>query len=109
MTTMDTTWAPCPACNVTVLFPDGAREASCRGCGADLEVEPEPQGRPDPTPNPAPIMERTLDLGNNESLSQGAFPQHDGRFLALTFTRSRWFKTERGAVRWLKRQLGEDA
>jgi hypothetical protein len=47
----------------------------------------------------------TLDLGNNESASRGIFPQADGTFLALTFTRSKTFKTRAGAERWLARQV----
>lgn len=44
----------------------------------------------------------TLDLGNNEQLSRGIFPQADGTFLAMTFTRSKTFKTLAGAARWFK-------
>lgn len=44
---------------------------------------------------------RSLDLGNNESLTRGLFPQANGEFLAMTFTKSRWFKTRAGAERWL--------
>ena len=44
----------------------------------------------------------TTDLGNNERLSTGVFPQADGTFLAMTFTRSKTFKTLGGASRWLK-------
>lgn len=44
----------------------------------------------------------TLGLGNNEQLSRGVFPQADGTFLAMTFTRSKTFKTLGGAARWFK-------
>ena len=44
----------------------------------------------------------TTDLGNNEQLSTGVFPQADGTFLAMTFTRSKTFKTLAGASRWFK-------
>jgi hypothetical protein len=44
----------------------------------------------------------TLDLGDNEQLSRGIFPQADGTFLAMTFTRSKTFKTLAGAARWFK-------
>ncbi len=45
----------------------------------------------------------TLSTGNNETLSRGVFPQPDGTFLALTFTRSKTFRTRLGAERWLAR------
>ncbi|HBM0000054.1 TPA: DUF1391 family protein [Salmonella enterica subsp. enterica serovar Kodjovi] len=44
-----------------------------------------------------------LDLGNNESLVSGVFHNADGSFTAMTFTRSKTFKTEAGAKNWLKR------
>lgn len=43
----------------------------------------------------------TQDMGNNESLSRGLFPQANGQFLAMTFTESEWLKTRTGAERWL--------
>ncbi len=46
----------------------------------------------------------TVDMGNNETLSRGVFPQADGRFLAMTLSASRWFKTRAGAEKWLARQ-----
>lgn len=45
----------------------------------------------------------TIDLGNNESLAYGVFPNQDGTFTAMTFTKSKTFKTESGARRWLAR------
>ncbi|GDV28154.1 hypothetical protein BvCmsSIP044_03401 [Escherichia coli] len=45
----------------------------------------------------------TLNLGNNESLVCGVFPNQDGTFTAMTYTRSKTFKTEAGAHRWLAR------
>ncbi|GDG09940.1 hypothetical protein BvCmsKKP043_01822 [Escherichia coli] len=45
----------------------------------------------------------TLNLGNNESLVCGVFPNQDGTFTAMTYTRSKTFKTEAGARRWLAR------
>jgi len=45
-------------------------------------------------------MAETLDLGNAETLTRGVFRQGDGSWLALTFTRSKGFKTEAGARRW---------
>ena len=43
---------------------------------------------------------KTHDLGNNESVSEG-IRKHRGEYLALTSVSSKWFKTERGATRWL--------
>ncbi len=44
---------------------------------------------------------KTLDLGNNESVSRGVVRQADGTYLALGYTRSKTFKTATGAQRWL--------
>ncbi|EHN7429675.1 DUF1391 family protein [Escherichia coli] len=33
----------------------------------------------------------------------GVFPNQDGTFTAMTYTRSKTFKTEAGARRWLTR------
>jgi len=49
----------------------------------------------------------TVDLGNNESMSRGVFPEADGMFLAMTFTQSKRFKTRKGAEQWLARKLGK--
>ncbi|KHH78403.1 phage protein [Escherichia coli] len=49
----------------------------------------------------------TIDLGNNESLVYGVFPNQDGTFTAMTYTKSKSFKTESGARRWLERNSGE--
>jgi hypothetical protein len=43
----------------------------------------------------------TQDMGNNESLTRGLFPESNGDFVAMTFTESKTFKTRAGAVRWL--------
>jgi hypothetical protein len=48
---------------------------------------------------------QTIDLGNNESMSRGVFETPDGKFLAMTFTQSKIFKTREGAERWLERRL----
>ncbi len=45
----------------------------------------------------------TLDLGNNESISRGVIQQADGTWLAMTFSRSKYFKTEAGARKWFAR------
>ncbi|STK06500.1 ydfA [Escherichia coli] len=34
----------------------------------------------------------TIDLGNNESLVCGVFPNQDGTFTAMTYTKSKSFK-----------------
>lgn len=44
-----------------------------------------------------------IDLGNNESLVCGVFPNQDGTFTAMTYTKSKTFKTETGARRWLEK------
>jgi len=45
----------------------------------------------------------SIDLGNNENLKSGVFPAGNGTWLAMTFTRSKTFKTEAGARRWYAR------
>lgn len=49
----------------------------------------------------------TIDLGNNDSLVCGVFPNQDGTFTAMAYTKSKTFKTEAGARRWLERNSGE--
>ena len=49
----------------------------------------------------------TLDNGNNETISSGVFKNEDGTFTALTFTRSKTFKTERGANNWYLKATGK--
>ena len=44
-----------------------------------------------------------LESGINESLVYGVFPNQDGTFTAMTYTKSKTFKTEAGARRWLAR------
>ncbi|HBA1059734.1 TPA: DUF1391 domain-containing protein, partial [Escherichia coli] len=46
-------------------------------------------------------------LGNSESLVCGVFPNQDGTFTAMTYTKSKTFKTENGARRWQERNSGE--
>jgi hypothetical protein len=48
-----------------------------------------------------------LDLGNNEEISQGVNKNSDGTYTAMTFTKSKTFKTRNGAIRWLSRQLSK--
>jgi len=52
------------------------------------------------------IIFKKLDLGNNESLVRGVFPNTDGTFTALTFTASKTFKTQAGALRWIAKRIG---
>ena len=42
-----------------------------------------------------------IDLGNNESLVCGVFPNQDGTFTAMTYTKSKTFKT------WRTTMVGE--
>jgi len=49
----------------------------------------------------------SIDLGNNESLKTGVFPAGNGTWLAMTFTRSKTFKTEAGARRWYSRNSND--
>ena len=46
----------------------------------------------------------TLDLGNNETLSNGIFDNLDGTFTAMTFSQSKTFKTQKGAEKWLAKK-----
>ena len=45
---------------------------------------------------------KTLNTGNNESLVKGVFANQDGTFTAVTFSQSKTFKTEKGAIKWLQ-------
>lgn len=45
----------------------------------------------------------TQDQGNNETISRG-MKECNGRFLALTFSESKWFATRKGAEKWLERR-----
>ena len=48
---------------------------------------------------------KTIDLGNNESVSSGVFEVPEG-YLAMTYTQSKTFKTRAGAERWHARKTG---
>lgn len=52
-------------------------------------------------------MNTTHDLGNNETVKTGVFQNNDGTFTAMTFTKSKDFKTEAGAVKWFNRQMAD--
>tara|TARA_R110000868_G_scaffold31234_1_gene114591 strand:- start:1157 stop:1321 length:165 start_codon:yes stop_codon:yes gene_type:complete len=47
----------------------------------------------------------TINLGNNESLTRGITRNNDGTFTAVTFSASRTFKTQSGAVKWLTARI----
>jgi hypothetical protein len=52
-------------------------------------------------------MGNTINTGNNESLVMGVFANNDGTFTAMTFTKSKNFKTRAGAFRWWHKVAGE--
>jgi len=47
----------------------------------------------------------SIDLGNNESASRGVFQNSDGTFTAVTFSKSKTFKTAAGAAKWLAKVI----
>lgn len=47
-----------------------------------------------------------INLGNNESITRGITRNSDGTFTAVTFSASKTFKTQAGAVRWLAKRIG---
>lgn len=46
----------------------------------------------------------THDFGNNETIKTGVFQNCNGSFTAMTFTKSKDFKTKAGADKWFSRQ-----
>ena len=50
---------------------------------------------------------RTIQTGNNESITRGIFQNQDGTFTAMTFTRSKVFKTRAGAEKWFRKWTGQ--
>ena len=48
----------------------------------------------------------TIDLGNNETLSNGINKNNDGTYTAMTFSQSKTFKTLKGAEKWLAKRNG---
>ena len=50
-------------------------------------------------------MVKVYDLGNNEEARVGIFINEDGTFTAMTFSKSKDFKTEKGATKWIKRMM----
>tara|TARA_R110002126_G_C10209101_1_gene477783 strand:+ start:339 stop:533 length:195 start_codon:yes stop_codon:yes gene_type:complete len=55
--------------------------------------------------NGVKIMVKVYDLGNNEEARVGVFANEDGTFTAMTFTKSKEFKTKNGAMKWLARRM----
>jgi len=53
------------------------------------------------------MKNETLDLGNNEQISRGVFRINNQQWLAMTFTKSKTFKTKKGAERWFKINSGQ--
>jgi hypothetical protein len=49
----------------------------------------------------------TINLGNNEAITRGVFSEKDGTFTAMTFTRSKNFKTKTKALRWFAKATGQ--
>ncbi|PWF26297.1 DUF1391 domain-containing protein [Shigella flexneri] len=49
----------------------------------------------------------TINLDKTKSPVSGVFPTKDATFTAITYTKSKTFKTEAGARRWLGRHSGE--
>jgi len=47
---------------------------------------------------------KTLNLGNNETISKGISKNNDGTYTALTFSQSKTFKTVKGAEKWLEKR-----
>ena len=46
-------------------------------------------------------MNTTINTGNNEQISTGVFKNNDGTYTAMTFSKSKDFKTLKGAQKWL--------
>lgn len=51
-------------------------------------------------------MNKTINTGNNETLSRGVFANNDGTFTAMTFSQSKTFKTKAGANKWYAKRNG---
>ena len=45
-----------------------------------------------------------IDLGTRE-ISRGIYKNNDGTYTAMTFTKSKEFKTLNGAEKWMKRNV----
>lgn len=51
------------------------------------------------------MKNESIDLGNNETASVGVFEVKEG-FLAITYTKSKTFKTKKAAEKWLEKNGG---
>lgn len=49
---------------------------------------------------------QSLNIGNNETISRGVIKQADGTYLAMTFTKSKEFKTKKSAIKWFNKMTG---
>ena len=47
---------------------------------------------------------KTLNIGNNEIISKGVSKNTDGTFTAMTFSKSKTFKTLAGANNWMAKK-----
>ena len=47
----------------------------------------------------------SINLGNNESISRAISKNSDGTFTAITFTKSKTFKTQAVAIKWLAKKV----
>lgn len=52
-------------------------------------------------------MNNSYDMGNNESVKTGVYQNSNGTFTAVTFTKSKEFKTHSGAVKWFNAQMAD--
>lgn len=52
-------------------------------------------------------LHRVHDMGNNETVITGVV-HDDGEWTALTFCKTKTFKTQRGAIQWYRRQTGRE-
>lgn len=52
-------------------------------------------------------MNKIIQCENNESVALGVFSNHDGTFTAMTYSKSKTFKTLKGAVKWYENLTGQ--
>ena len=48
-------------------------------------------------------MNTIIDTGNNEKISTGIYKNNNDTYTAMTFTKSKDFKTLKGAEKWLNK------
>lgn len=46
-----------------------------------------------------------IEIGNNETISRGINKNSDGTYTAMTFTKSKTFKTMKGAQAWMQKRV----